>query len=338
MGFLCRVDAHKQNAMTDPSGTGPSMTGPATPGTLRIGTRGSPLALAQAHETRDRLLAAHPHLCGPGAVEVVVIKTTGDVILDRTLMEAGGKGLFTKELEDALAGGRIDLAVHSMKDVPTWLPDGLDICCLLPREDPRDAFLSPRVERLEDLPAGSRVGTASLRRQAQVLALRPDLTVVPFRGNVQTRLRKLEAGEVDATLLALAGLRRVGLADRAASVIDPWRMLPAVAQGAIGIEVRAGDDATRALLAPLDCKETSLRVRAERALLRVLDGSCRTPIAALAELGPDGGLHLDALCAAPDGSRILRTSRTGAASDAELLGADAGEELKARMPADFFVT
>lgn len=323
--------------MTDPSAQGPAIAGLPTTSTLKIGTRGSPLALAQAHETRDRLRAAHPHLREPGAMEIVVIKTTGDVILDRTLMEAGGKGLFTKELEEALAGGRIDLAVHSMKDVPTWLPDGLDICCLLPREDPRDAFLSHRAARLEDLAPGSRVGTASLRRQAQVLALRPDLVVLPFRGNVQTRLRKLAAGEVDATLLALAGLRRVGLADRAASVIEPDRMLPAVAQGAIGIEVRSGDAATRALLAPLDCAETALRVTAERALLRVLDGSCRTPIAALAVIRPDGSLHLDALCASPDGRRVLRTERTGPASDAALLGTDAGEELKARMPADFFV-
>lgn len=314
------------------------MTGPAPTGPLRIGTRGSPLALAQANETRDRLRAAHPHLREPGAVEVVAIRTTGDVILDRTLMEAGGKGLFTKELEEALADGRIDLAVHSMKDVPTWLPDGMEICCLLPREDPRDAFLSPRVRRLEELPPGARVGTASLRRQAQVLALRPDLTVVPFRGNVQTRLRKLEAGEVDATLLALAGLRRVGLADCADSVIEPDRMLPAVAQGAIGVEIRKADEMVRALLAPLHCPETALRVTAERALLKVLDGSCRTPIAALAVLRPDGSLHLDALCASPDGRRVLRASRTGPVSDAVPMGTDAGEELKARMPPDFFAT
>ena len=239
---------------------------------LRIGTRGSPLALAQAHETRDRLAAAHPHLASPGAIEIVVIKTTGDQILDRTLADAGGKGLFTKELEDALLGDRVDLAVHSMKDVPTWLPDGLDISTLLPREDPRDAFFSRSGDGLDTLPAGSVVGTAGLRRQAQVLERRPDLKIVPLRGNVQTRLKKLDAGEVDATLLALAGLRRLGLTDRITAVLEPETMLPAVAQGAIGIEIRSADDTTRALLAPLHCAETAARVTAERALLAMLDG------------------------------------------------------------------
>lgn len=302
---------------------------------LRIGTRGSPLALAQAHQTRDRLAAAHPALAEPGAIEIVVIRTTGDAILDRTLSEAGGKGLFTKEIEEALVDRRIDLAVHSMKDVPTWLPDGLDICCVLPREDPRDAFFSPKASSIDELPSGAVVGTASLRRQALVLARRPDLKVVPFRGNVDTRLRKLAEGEADATLLALAGLNRLGIAGRATSVIDPSVMLPAVAQGAIGIEVRADDAGTRALLAPLNCGDTMLRVTAERALLAVLDGSCRTPIAALAELRPDG-LHLDGLVASPDGRQVLRTSRSGAAADAAQLGSDAGRELKSRLPPGFF--
>ena len=302
---------------------------------LRIGTRGSPLALAQAHETRDRLIAAHPHLAAPGAIEIVVFKTTGDRILDRTLAEAGGKGLFTKELEEALFDGRADLAVHSMKDVPTQLPDGLEIATLLPREDPRDAFFARSGSGLADLPAGSVVGTAGLRRQAQVLELRPDLKIFPLRGNVQTRLSKLDAGEVDATLLALAGLRRLGLTDRITAVLEPETMLPAVAQGAIGIEIRSDDDATRALLAPLNCAETMVRVTAERALLAALDGSCRTPIAALAVL--DGGdLHLRAKVLSHDGRTIFRAERRGKAADAESLGTDAGAEIRVQLPPDFF--
>ncbi|RJF83225.1 hydroxymethylbilane synthase [Azospirillum cavernae] len=304
---------------------------------LRIGTRGSPLALAQAHETRDRLIAAHPHLAAPGAIEIVILKTTGDRIQDRTLAEAGGKGLFTKELEEALFDGRADLAVHSMKDVPTQLPDGLEISTLLPREDPRDAFFSRAGCSLADLPAGSVVGTAGLRRQAQVLELRPDLTIFPLRGNVQTRLSKLDAGEVDATLLALAGLRRLGLTERITAVLEPETMLPAVAQGAIGFEIRSDDANTRALVAPLNCAATTTRVTAERALLAALDGSCRTPIAALAEL--DGGrLTLRVKVLSNDGRRVFRAERVGAATDAAAMGADAGAEIKAQLPADFFTT
>lgn len=303
---------------------------------LRIGTRGSPLALAQAHETRDRLAAAHPELAVPGMIEIVVFKTTGDRILDRTLAEAGGKGLFTKELEEALLDGRADLAVHSMKDVPTWLPDGLEIACLLPREDPRDAFFSRTGAGLDSLPAGSVIGTAGLRRQAQILERRPDLTVVPLRGNVQTRLSKLEAGEVDATLLALAGLRRLGMADRITAVFEPDEMLPAVAQGAIGIEIRSGDDRTRGYLQALHCPGTAQRVTAERALLAALDGSCRTPIAALARL--DGGtLTLDAKVLSTDGRQVFRAQRTGPATDGAAMGADAGAEIKALLPAGFFL-
>ena len=303
---------------------------------LRIGTRGSPLALAQAHETRDRLVAAHPHLAAPGAIEIVVLKTTGDRILDRTLSEAGGKGLFTKELEEALFDGRADLAVHSMKDVPTWLPDGLEISTLLPREDPRDAFFSRGGHKLSDLPPGAIVGTAGLRRQAQVLELRPDLKIVPLRGNVQTRLAKLDAGEVDATLLALAGLRRLGLTDRITQLLEPEEMLPAVAQGAIGIEIRADDDATRALLAPLHCVETATRVTAERALLAMLDGSCRTPIAAMAVLDGER-LSLRAKVLSPDGRQVFRAERNGLAVDAAALGSDAGAEIKAVLPPGFFL-
>ena len=302
---------------------------------LRIGTRGSPLALAQAHETRDRLIAAHPHLAAPGAIEIVTFKTTGDRILDRTLAEAGGKGLFTKELEDALLEGRADLAVHSMKDVPTWMPEGLEVSTFLPREDTRDAFFSRDGHTVDTLPAGSVVGTAGLRRQAQILERRPDLKVVPFRGNVQTRLAKLDAGEVDATLLALAGLRRLGLTDRITAVLEHEEMLPAVAQGAIGIEIRSADDATRALLAPLNCTATATRVTAERSLLAILDGSCRTPIAALATLDGDR-LHLTAKVLSNDGRQVFRAERRGSAGDAAAIGADAGAEIKAVLPPDFF--
>ena len=302
---------------------------------LRIGTRGSPLALAQAHETRDRLIAAHPHLAAPGAIEIVVFKTTGDRILDRTLAEAGGKGLFTKELEDALLDGRADLAVHSMKDVPTWLPEGLEISTLLPREDTRDAFFSRTGQGIADLPAGSVIGTAGLRRQAQILERRPDLKVVPFRGNVQTRLAKLDAGEVDGTLLALAGLRRLGLTDRIPAVLEHEEMLPAVAQGAIGIEIRSNDDATRALLAPLHCHDTAARVTAERGLLAALDGSCRTPIAALSVLDGDR-LSLTAKVLSADGRQVFRAERSGSRGEAAAMGADAGAEIKAVLPPNFF--
>lgn len=302
---------------------------------LRIGTRGSPLALAQAHETRDRLAAAWPDLAEPGAVEIVVIKTTGDNILDRTLSQAGGKGLFTKELEEALLAGAVDLAVHSMKDVPTWFPPGLQLTALLPREDVRDAWFCRQGCGLAELPAGSVVGTASLRRQAQVLMRRPDLTVLPLRGNVQTRLSKLAAGAVDATLLAMAGLNRLGLAEKATMALEPEEMLPAVAQGAIGIETRAADDRTNRYIAALNCADTWTRVTAERGVLAALDGSCRTPIAALARLTPEG-IDLRALVIRPDGGEWYATSRLGPVGDALALGADAGEELKAKLPPGFF--
>jgi hydroxymethylbilane synthase len=304
---------------------------------LRLGTRGSPLALAQAHEVRRRLAEAHPDLAAEDAVEIVVIKTSGDRIQDRTLAEIGGKGLFTKEIEDALLDGAIDAAVHSMKDVPTWLPEGLAITAILPREDPRDAFFSNRGERLADLPSGAVVGTASLRRQAQVLMARPDLTVVPLRGNVGTRLRKLAEGEADATLLAMAGLNRLGEAARVTAPLEPEEMLPAVAQGAVGLETRVDDETTIARLAALDHGATATRVAAERACLEVLDGSCRTPIAALAELDTSGGeLWLRALVAMPDGSRAHRAERRGPASDAEVLGRDAGAELRDAAGPAFF--
>ena len=304
---------------------------------LRLGTRGSPLALAQTREVCRRLGEAHSELAVEGALETVVIKTSGDKIQDRTLAEIGGKGLFTKEIEEALLAGVIDLAVHSMKDMPTWLPDGLAITTLLPREDPRDALFSRQGGSLAELPAGALVGTASLRRQALVLMARPDLKVVPIRGNVDTRLRKLAEGQVDATLLAVAGLKRLGRGGEITAALAPEEMLPAVAQGAIGLEARSGDQATAAWLAALNDQATALRVAAERACLAVLDGSCRTPIAAYAELR-DGGaeIWLRALVALPDGSKAHRAERRGPASDAEALGRDVGAELRAAAGPAFF--
>ncbi|MEE7458020.1 hydroxymethylbilane synthase [Methylorubrum populi] len=291
---------------------------------LRIGTRGSPMALAQTGMVRDRIVAANPGL----KTEIVVVSTVADRVLDRPLSEIGGKGLFTKELEQALFDDAIDVAVHSMKDVETWLPDGLVIACILERDDPRDAFLSAgAADGLAALPAGARVGTSSLRRGAQVLMHRPDLRIVPLRGNANTRMRKLEAGECDATLLALAGLQRLGMEDVARSVLSVEEMLPAVAQGALGIECRAGDEAIRALLAPVACATTTTALDAERGLLAELDGSCRTPIAALARIDGEH-LTLDGLLFLPDGSRHWAVHREGAASDAAAIGQDAGAELK----------
>ncbi len=299
---------------------------------LRIGTRGSPLALAQAEMVRDRLVQSHPHLAGAGAVEIAVIKTSGDQFLDRPLADIGGKGLFTKEIEEALSDGHIHMAVHSMKDVPTFFPDGLVITCIPPREDPRDAFISNLAASIEDLPQGAVVGTASLRRQAQILHLRPDLKVKILRGNVQTRLRKLEEGAVAATLLALAGLRRLGLESCVTTVLGTDLMLPAVAQGAIGIECREDDTAIRDMLAPFNHSQSEVCVTAERALLAALGGSCRTPIAALAEYEGEESLRLRGLVARPDGSRLHRTehrlSQCGGIAEARKLGAWAGEELR----------
>ena len=303
---------------------------------LRIGTRGSPLALAQAHEVRDRLVAAHPGL-DPAHIEIVVIKTTGDTVQNRTLADIGGKGLFTKEIEEALRDGGIDIAVHSMKDMPTVLPDGLVIDCLLPREDPRDALFARDGISLATLPATCVVGTASLRRAAQVKACRPDLTVVALRGNVGTRLKKLAEGEVGATLLAVAGLNRLGRLAEATAILSTDEMLPAVAQGAIGVERRADDAAIAEFLAPLNDPATATRVTAERACLAVLDGSCRTPIAALAELEADGTvLHLRSLIALPDGSAVHRDDRRGPAADAKAIGRAAGAALKAAGGPGFF--
>ncbi|ANK81103.1 MAG: hydroxymethylbilane synthase [Rhizobiales bacterium NRL2] len=294
---------------------------------MKIGTRGSPLALWQANEVKRRLHQAHPDLPDE-AVEVVVITTTGDRIRDRALASIGGKGLFTKEIEEALAAGEIDMAVHSMKDMPTVLPDGMEICCLLPREDPRDAFICNVAEGIAGLPHGAVVGTASLRRQAQVLHRRPDLKVITFRGNVATRLEKLDRGEVAATFLANAGLIRLQRTERITALIEPEEMLPAVAQGAVGVEIRSDDEATRARLAALHDSETEYAVTAERAMLAALDGSCRTPIAGLGLRQADGELWLRAEIVMPDGSDRRATERRGPVSDAFCMGDDAGKQLK----------
>jgi hydroxymethylbilane synthase len=301
---------------------------------LRIGTRGSPMAMRQTALVRDRLVAAHPDLASPGAVEIVTIRTTGDRVQDRRLAEIGGKGLFTKEIEEALFAGQIDLAVHSLKDVETWLPDGLEIVCILPRDDPRDAFLSAKAPSLAGLPRGASIGTTSLRRQAQLLRRRPDLRIVPIRGNVDTRIRKLDAGEVDALVLALCGLERLGEARLATEILPRDVMLPAVGQGALAIEGRAGDDRLRRLLEPLHDPRSAACVGAERAMLAALDGSCRTPIAGLAEL--DGNrLTLEGLLLKPDGSAELRARSTGGIGEAEVLGSELGRELKRRAGPGF---
>ena len=302
---------------------------------LTIGTRGSPLARAQSDDVARRLKIARPELAEPGALDIIVISTTGDQILDRPLAEIGGKGLFTKEIEEALADRRIDLAVHSMKDVETVLPEGLAIAAILPREDPRDVLIANDVLRVADLPQGARVGTASLRRRAQLLSLRPDLDVTPFRGNVDTRLRKLADGEVDATILALAGLRRLGRDGYEERTIAVEDMLPAVAQGAVGIECREGDEDTWPLVKSLEDLSSAREVACERALLAALDGSCRTPIAGLARISGDR-LELRALIATPDGATLHHAERAGSATEAEALGRDAGEELRAAGGPGFF--
>jgi len=300
---------------------------------VRIGTRGSPLALAQAHEVRARLQAAHGGT--DGDYPIVVIKTTGDMILDRPLAEVGGKGLFTKEIEDALLSRAIDLAVHSMKDMQTELPAGLGIGAVLEREDVRDAFISLRYASLAALPPGATVGTSSLRREAQVRRARPDLEVVGFRGNVQTRLRKLSEGVADATFLACAGLNRLGMTEHITAAMSTETMLPAVAQGAIGIEIREDDETVRALVAPLNHEPTALCVTAERAFLTRLEGSCRTPIAGLAVIDGDG-IAFRGLLLTPDGRDSREAARTGARGDAFSIGDSAGRQLLADAGGQFF--
>ena len=293
---------------------------------IRIGTRGSPLALAQAEETRNSLIAAHK--LDEQQVEISVISTTGDRIQDRPLSEIGGKGLFTKELEEQLNDGRIDMAVHSMKDMPAHLNDGLEVCCVLAREDPRDAFLSPVAKNIGELEQGATVGTSSVRRAAQLLNIRPDLNVIPFRGNVQTRLAKLSNGTAHATFLACAGMNRLGLSAQITSAIPPSIMLPAVAQGAIGIEIASTNDMARSALAPLNHAETEIRLAAERSFLAALDGSCQTPLAAHAVLS-GSQIQFSAEALTLDGSKTFKATREGSLSDAAKMGLDAAEEIRA---------
>ncbi|MBV9135785.1 MAG: hydroxymethylbilane synthase [Hyphomicrobiales bacterium] len=296
---------------------------------IRLGTRGSPLALVQAHELRQRLVEARSAV--PESVEVVVIRTTGDRIIDRALAEAGGKGLFTKELDEALLDRRIDVAVHSAKDLPTVLPAGISILGYLPREDARDALIAPRHRSLDELPEGALIGTASVRREAQLRRLRPDIKVRLLRGNVDTRLRKLAAGECDATLLALAGLKRLQREGEATEILDVARFLPAVGQGAIALTTRSEDGKMASRLAPVLDHATERALAAERAFLGELDGSCRTPIAGHAVL-EGGRLRFQGLALAQDGTNATEVARDGDVADAERLGAKAAAELLARLP------
>jgi hydroxymethylbilane synthase len=300
---------------------------------IRIGTRGSPLALAQAHQTRDKLRAAHG--LGEGDVEIHVIKVSGDAILDRPLSEAGGKGLFTKELDSALMMGGIDIAVHSAKDLPTFLPDAIVIAGYLPREDVRDVWISPVAASPRELPHGAVVGTASLRRGAMLRRMRPDVEIALIRGNVQTRLRKVAEGEFAGTLLALAGLRRLGLEDRATYLIPVEDFLPAAGQGAIGITARTDDASAAMALAPIVCAPTGIALAAERGFLTALDGSCRTPIGAHATV--DGqSVTLRGTVLRPDGSEAFDEEVHGEGGHAGDIGREAGEAIKARLPSGFF--
>lgn len=304
---------------------------PARP--LKIGTRGSPLALWQAHETRARLMAAFA--LPEAAFEIVVIKVTGDQIQDKALREIGGKGLFTREIEEALLDGGIDIAVHSMKDMPVLQPEGLVLDCYLKRADVRDAFVSPRFGSISELPQGATVGSSSLRRRAQLALRRPDLRLVEFRGNVQTRMRKLEERVADATFLAMAGLTRLGMVEVARSAIAPEEMLPAVAQGAIGVERRSADARVAAMLAAIHDGETGLRLAAERSFLATLDGSCETPIAGLAVLdGSDLWLRGEIL--RPDGSASIAGERRGPVGAGAEIGRVLAEELLGRAGPGFF--
>jgi len=299
-----------------------------SPTKLRIGSRGSQLALWQANHI-SALLGARGH-----EVEIEIIHTTGDKITDVPLAMVGtkgglGKGIFTKEIEEALAAGRVDLAVHSLKDLPTELPPGFEIAAITERQDPRDAFCSRRYSNINDLPKGARVGTSSLRRQAQLKAIRPDLDIHPLRGNVDTRLRKLEQGEYDAIILASAGLKRLDKTELIKQIIPAEIMCPAAGQGALGIEIREGDSATRKLLEFLNDRNARAATTCERALLNRLGGGCQVPIGAFAEI-KNGKLLLEAIVANPDGSKLLRESREGNLNDPEKLGNEVGDTLLSR--------
>lgn len=301
--------------------------------TLKIGTRGSPLALAQAHETQARLMAAHG--MPAEAFEVVVISTSGDRIQDRPLSEAGGKGLFTKEIEEALLAGAIDIAVHSSKDMPTVLPDGLELSAFLPREDARDAFIGKTAKRIIDLPRGAKVGSSSLRRQALIRRMRPDLDVVMFRGNVQTRLRKLDEGVAEGTILAHAGLKRLELGHVVTDLMPLDAFPPAPGQGAIGIETRIGDSAVEKILSAIHDVPTGQALGCERAFLAALDGSCRTPIAGYATIA-GGKLVFAGLIISPDGTQSHEVKAEGLALDAVDIGADAARMVRVKAGESFF--
>jgi hydroxymethylbilane synthase len=300
---------------------------------LRIGTRGSPLALVQARMVAARLAAALG--APPDSFPLTTIRTSGDMIQNRSLADEGGKGLFTKEIEEALLDRRIDLAVHSAKDMPTLLPEGLVLAACLEREDARDVFISGKARTLAELPQGATLATSSPRREAIARRARPDLRVVPLRGNVETRLRKLDSGEADATILAFAGLKRLGLADRATSIMNADEFLPAAGQGAIGIEIRESDTRTRDLLARIDHAHTSVAIAAERAFLAALEGTCKTPIAAHATLS-GAVLQFRGLIAKQDGSAARETAIAGARNDAVTIGTDAGRALKQYAGPGFF--
>jgi hydroxymethylbilane synthase len=335
--LIASASAFSPAAKTNGFSTALNMAEDAAVEPLRIGTRGSPLAMAQAYETRRRLQEEFPELCEDGAIEICVLKTQGDMILDKSLMELGGKGLFTKELDVALLGNEVDICVHSMKDVPTWLPEGTVLPCNLPREDTNDAFIHKdgSVKTIEELPDNSVIGTASLRRQAQLMAKNPTLKCVNFRGNVQTRLRKLDDGVVDATLLAIAGLKRMDMDGCATSVLDWDEMLPAVAQGAIGIQCRSDDERALKYIDALNHPDTKVCVDCERAFLEALDGNCKTPIAGQARV-VDGKIVFRGLIAMPDGSQKFETEATGEIADAKDIGRQAGEKLKAEAGEKFF--
>ena len=300
---------------------------------VRIGTRGSPLALWQAEKVRELLLKAHN--LEVSQVEIITYKTSGDKIQDQALKTFGGKGLFTKEIEEALLQNEIDLAVHSMKDMPTILPEGLEISCYLPREDTRDAFLSTKSKTLLDLPEYAVVGTSSLRREAQIRKIRPDLQIVTYRGNVETRIRKLQEGEVDATLLASAGLIRLGKQDVITSFIEIDQMMPAIAQGAIGVEHRQNDDFIKDLLTEINHPETEICVKTERSFLRTLDGSCQTPIAGLAQLSSQSVMFQGEILK-PDGSEHYQISGEAKITESEALGIKLAEEILGQAGKDFF--
>lgn len=297
---------------------------------LRIGSRASPLAQKQAEIVQQALIRCHPELAG--YTEIISLSTSGDRFIDRPLSEIGGKGMFTKELEEAMLRCDIDIAVHSMKDMATVLPDGLMVAAILPREDARDMLVGPYTS-LRDIPKGARFGTSSLRRAAQLRVLRPDIEIVPFRGNVQTRLKKLEQGQVAATMLACAGIKRLGLKIEG-SALPLAEFLPAVAQGAIGIECRESDSRMRSLLGLIDHTETHKAIRCERAFLKVLDGSCRTPIAGYAHI-KNGTIEIKGLIAKPDGSAHHSANMSGSTDDAERLGKELGKKLLSVAGAGF---